>query len=52
MTGHIILRISYGINAESDEDHFIYIAERSVQAFSTNASAGRNLVDALPFCEL
>ncbi|KAI0348398.1 cytochrome P450 [Trametopsis cervina] len=49
MAGGTILRIAYGIEAQEQNDPFMYISERSTEAASAAINAGSYMVDILPF---
>lgn len=67
MSGSLVLKISYGIDAESENDPLIYIAEKAVDSLTSIGNAGAYLgmfsgstsiiklmidtVDSLPICK-
>jgi hypothetical protein len=48
--GRTTIKMVYGIDIKSDEDKYITIPEKVVQALSEAAILGRFLVDVLPIC--
>lgn len=52
MAGRTIMRTAYGIDILPNEDPYIEIAEKSLQALSAATNAGAYLVDNIPFREL
>jgi hypothetical protein len=48
--GAIILRVSYGYEAEETNDPFIKISEKAMEEFSLSGSPGAFLVDVFPAC--
>jgi hypothetical protein len=50
MAGSFILNVVYGIEARSTDDHFVRMAEASMQVVSEAANPGSFLVDTLPIC--
>lgn len=49
MAGALILRVSYGIDAEPKDDHYLEIIEQAVYSLTEVANTGAYLVDFLPF---
>ncbi|KAI0348399.1 cytochrome P450 [Trametopsis cervina] len=49
MAGSKILKIAYGIEAQEEDDPFIYMAEKAMESVSATVNAGSYLVDILPF---
>lgn len=50
MAGSEIIKVTYGIDVQAEDDPFIYTAERAKEAVSATTNAGSYLVDILPFC--
>nr|BAL05105.1 cytochrome P450 [Phanerodontia chrysosporium] len=48
MAGAAILRVSYGIDVQPENDHYIGIAERAIHSLALTGNAGSYLVDNLP----
>lgn len=45
------MRVGYGIDVQPEDDPYIEIGERAVEAVSATAGAGMYLVDLIPICE-
>ena len=45
------MRVGYGIDVQAQDDPYIEIGERAVEAISVTAGAGVYLVDLVPQCE-
>lgn len=45
----IIMRIGYGYDVKSDDDHFVTIAEEALRVGSAAGAPGKWMVDSLPW---
>lgn len=51
MAGRVIMRTAYGIDVQDNNDPYIDIAERGLQALNAGVNAGSFLVDIVPICK-
>ena len=50
MAGRIIMHAAYGIKVQDEDDPYVDIAERGLQALNAGVNAGSFLVETIPIC--
>jgi hypothetical protein len=51
MPGSLILSVTYGLEVQSPDDHFLMIVEKTMKIASVAVGPGSFLVDSFPICE-